>query len=443
VPGKKAKMKTIAFILLLGFSGPAAAGYEEAVDASTLNEAGDRQAKELDDFLSRPGAALAADARASALLAENQKALELFRQATAEPNGGYLFAPKPERLSAATSFPKYGPKVKLFKLLLIDAKIKAARLEPRPEEQDLLAAMAFMWQLSGQKAGVTLSSLVEQLCLQKAFPVLADSLRGAASPAYLKELAPLLDKTAANQDFMRAAMLEEGEIEKGSIQDAINPSTMAKQLKKVPLWKRFVVKKLQDKEFYDLVYRQFDAAVDGYTLARTTAFRHNDPAPLLSFRKKLQEEMLAHKKAGESRGQLAQFFDGVKGGAETKRLMAEAMTDFMLNAAMPSFEKLIPRYHLFFCQLGVLRSALAVKLYQRARRRLPDSLAQLVPAQLAAVPQDSFNKFAPLSYVRTGKRFLVYSYGPDGEDDKGAAVLNSEAYYADPASSAGDIVFAQ
>ncbi|MDO8805799.1 MAG: type II secretion system protein GspG, partial [Elusimicrobiota bacterium] len=110
--------------------------------------------------------------------------------------------------------------------------------------------------------------------------------------------------------------------------------------------------------------------------------------------------------------------------------------------AAPSYEKLIPRYHLYYCQLNVLRSALAVKLYQRGARRLPESLGQLVPAYLDAVPQDSFNKFTPLSYVKAGRKFSVYSFGPDGKDGGGAAALDHDAYFEDPARAAGDITFA-
>jgi hypothetical protein len=435
-------MKTIALVLFLAMSGAAAAGYQEAAGALKV-ESSSAAIKELDTLLARPGAALAQDTRAAALLADNQAAMELFRQVAEAPSDGYLLWPKPEKLNAATPLPKYAPHIKLLKLLLIDAKVKAERKQTGPAEKDLLAAAGFLVQLSVQKSAVLLSSLVEPLCLQKALPILSDSLRNpSVSPAYLKELASRLDKIIGNQDSMRSAMLEETETSKGSFRDALNPAMMAEELKKVPFWKRAVVRKLQDEEFYSMAYGQYDAARDAHARVMIGVFSANNTASAEAFSKQLQEDLLARKQARDKRGQLAQFIDGLRGGAETKKLMAEALVDVMLNIATPSYEKLVPRYHVFLCELGVLRSVVAVKLYQRARRRLPDDLGQLVPAQLGAVPQDSFNKFAPLVYVRAGKKFLVYSFGPDGRDDKGSA-MDLEAYMENPARNAGDIVFAE
>jgi hypothetical protein len=433
-------MKTIALVLLLGLSGQAAAGYTEAIAALKV-EITQPANKELDALLAQPGKALAKDARALALLAENQPALELFRQAAEAPNDGYLLAPKPAKLNSKTPVPNYGAHVRLFKLLLIDAKVKAAQQEAAQSEKDLLAAAGFIVQLSAQKAGVMLSSLVEFLCLEKASPALAESLRnGSVSPAYVKELAARLEKAAVNQDFMRTALLETADTAKGSIEESLNPSTMGEELKKVPLWKRFVVKKLQDKEFFDMVYAQFNSAEDERFKMLIEAFRNNDATPAAAFAKKQQEALAARKQARDKRGQIAQFFDGLKGGPESKKAMAEAMADTMLEIAAPSYEKLIPRYHAFFCELGVLRTAAAIKIYQRAKRRLPENLAQLVPAQLGAEAQDSFNKFAPLAYSRTKKKFMIYSFGPDGKDDKGVP-LDLEAYNEKPELNFGDIVF--
>lgn len=435
-------MKTIALVLLLAMNGPAAAGYDAAV--AMLKNLGDQQVKELDALLAQTGAVLVKDARASALLAENQAALGLFREAAGEPNDGYLFAPKPEKLNAKTILPVYTQHIKLFKLLLLDAKAKAAQKQANPANQNLLSAAGFIEQLADQKAGVLVSSMVEFMCLQKAYPLIADSLKSpAASPAYLKELAARLERIGQKQDFLRAAMLEEAETAKGAVLDAVNPATAAEDLKKIPFWKRFIVKKQQDKEFYSMVYQQFNAVEDEHAQAMIAAARANDAAPVLAFEKKLEEGLQARKQARGKRGAVSEFIAGLKGGPGAKKLLAEEAADTMLAIATPSYGKLLPRYHMFLCELGVLRSAAAAKLYKRARKRLPDSLGQLVPAQLSAVPQDSFNKSAPLTYAKSGKKFLIYSFGPDGKDDKGGAALDFAAYAENPAHNAGDIVYAE
>ena len=434
-------MKIIALILLFGLSGAAAAGYKEAESALKNTEV--REARELDALLAQPGAALAKDARAAALLADNRQALELFRQAAEAPNEGYLFAPKPEKLSFKTPAVKFGAHVKLIKLILIDAKIKTAEKQAGSAEKDLLAAAGFIAQLSSQKSGVLLSSMVQQLCLLKTYPVLAESMRGtSARPAYLKELAARLEKIAENQDYMRAAMIEEAETAKGTMRENVSPAGMVIELGKLSPVQRLGAKKLQDQEFFSTVYGKYNAAVDEHAKVLIAAFRANDPSPVGAYLNKRQREILARKQARDERSTFSGLIDGMKGGPEAKKEMGDIVVDTMLNMSTPSYEKIIPRYHLFFCELNVLRAALAVKLYQRGSRRLPDSLDQFAPSLLAAVPQDSFNKFGPVKYVKTGRKFLVYSFGPDGADGKGAASLDYEAYLENPARSAGDILFA-
>lgn len=434
-------MKTIALILVLCLSGGASAGYKEAGDALKGLETPEAS-KELDALLSQPGAALAKNARAAELLSGNQQAMELFRQAAEASSDGYLFAPKTEKYSSKTPLPQYGTHLKLFRLLLIEAKVSAAHKQPGPPEKNLLAAAGFLLQLSAQKSSALLSSMVEQLCLNKVYPVLSASLQNpSVSPAYLKEIAARLDKLAKNQDAMRAAVLDETGKWKGAMQEGVNPETMAAEREKLPFWKRPAAKKLQDQEFFTTVYANYNAAVDAYAGVLTGAFRANDPAPITPFLEKRRQEVLARKQAREKKGFFSEVVDGLRGGPEMKKKMGEVIVDTMLEISMPSYEKMIPRYHLFLSELNVLRSALALKLYQRSRRGLPDGLDQLVPGFLAAVPQDSFNKFAPLSYVKTGKKFSVYSFGPDGKDGGGAA-MDYEAYLEDAARNAGDIVFA-
>jgi len=434
-------MKTIALVLLLGLGGAAGAGYKEAGEAVKNLDAA--QAKELDTFLAQPGAALAKNARVTGLLNDNGPAMELFRRAAGEANDGYLFAPKPEKLNRKTPVPVFGAHIKLLKLILIDAKIKAVQRQPVQAERDLLAAAAFMAQLSEQKSANLISSVVEQLCLMKAYPVIAESLRNpSASAGYLKGLAALLYRAGKSQDFMRAAMLQEIEVAKGSVRENVTPEAAALERKKVPFWKRAVAAKLQDAEFFSLVYKKCDAALDERAKAMAEAFRANAPAIADDFIKKQVQELEARKEASLKWGFWAQFKDGLTGGKETRERMAEVMADVLLCIPAPNYGKLVPRYHLYYSQLNVLKSALAVKLYQRAGKRLPNSLEQLVPGYLAAVPQYPFNKFAPVIYVRTGKKFLVYAFGPDGKDGGGAAALDPEAYFEDPARDAGDIVFA-
>jgi hypothetical protein len=63
-------------------------------------------------------------------------------------------------------------------------------------------------------------------------------------------------------------------------------------------------------------------------------------------------------------------------------------------------------------------AALAVERFRLARGRWPESLADVVPEVLAAVPADPFDG-QPLRYRRTAGGVVIYSIGPDGADDGG------------------------
>lgn len=57
---------------------------------------------------------------------------------------------------------------------------------------------------------------------------------------------------------------------------------------------------------------------------------------------------------------------------------------------------------------------------------LPASLEALVPGKLPTLPRDPFTTDAPLRLKVTPEEFLVWSVGPDGEDDGGPEPLDAE-----------------
>jgi hypothetical protein len=69
-------------------------------------------------------------------------------------------------------------------------------------------------------------------------------------------------------------------------------------------------------------------------------------------------------------------------------------------------------------QLRAARVALAVQHYRLAKRRLPEGLAELVPAYLDAAPKDPFDG-QDMRYERLAVGYVVYSIGEDLSDDGG------------------------
>jgi hypothetical protein len=63
--------------------------------------------------------------------------------------------------------------------------------------------------------------------------------------------------------------------------------------------------------------------------------------------------------------------------------------------------------------------ALALRAYQAREGRYPQQLAELTPKYLKAVPVDRFTE-GPLMYRVEGTAgYVLYSVGPNGEDDGG------------------------
>lgn len=58
---------------------------------------------------------------------------------------------------------------------------------------------------------------------------------------------------------------------------------------------------------------------------------------------------------------------------------------------------------------------------------LPEAAADLVPNELSALPRDPFAADQPLLFKRADGHWVVYSFGPDGEDDGGPLPMGAEA----------------
>lgn len=83
------------------------------------------------------------------------------------------------------------------------------------------------------------------------------------------------------------------------------------------------------------------------------------------------------------------------------------------------FSHVFKRYLQSKARLHITQAAIAIERYRLARGDLPDSLADLIPEYLIAVPKDPYTA-RELRYEKLGKGgFVVYSIGEDGHDDGG------------------------
>jgi hypothetical protein len=66
--------------------------------------------------------------------------------------------------------------------------------------------------------------------------------------------------------------------------------------------------------------------------------------------------------------------------------------------------------------VSAARTAIAIERYRIATGKPPDRLTELSPFYLQTIPQDPFDG-RPLRYRKLGQCFVVYSIGPDGQDN--------------------------
>ncbi|HUS71747.1 MAG TPA: hypothetical protein VMY06_01685 [Sedimentisphaerales bacterium] len=89
-----------------------------------------------------------------------------------------------------------------------------------------------------------------------------------------------------------------------------------------------------------------------------------------------------------------------------------------LRLIMPAFSRVTTIDIRSIAQLRTAQAGLAIERYRLATDKLPDTLAELSPTYLDAVPKDPFDG-KDLRYKKLDVGFVVYSIGEDGSDDGG------------------------
>lgn len=98
--------------------------------------------------------------------------------------------------------------------------------------------------------------------------------------------------------------------------------------------------------------------------------------------------------------------------------------EILFRIAGPNFTRFAHRRCALNREIAATRALVALKAYQDANGKLPDSLEALVPKYLDAVPRDDFDG-EPLRY--SVERRWLYSVGNDFVDAGGAADAEREA----------------
>lgn len=121
------------------------------------------------------------------------------------------------------------------------------------------------------------------------------------------------------------------------------------------------------------------------------------------------------------------------------------------NPVPKLLENLLPEFTQFrFVDLKddaenrLLAASLALRAYRLEHGKYPASLASLDSAGLKSVPRDPFGVGQPLGYRPAGTSYVLWSVGPDGMDQGGNPIRNTQAQEAARSNvlydSYGDIV---
>ncbi|MEW5907249.1 MAG: hypothetical protein AB1734_10805 [Elusimicrobiota bacterium] len=384
------------------------AGYEKAVAGVRVD---DLQLGLVDGLLSRDGRSLSRDGGVEILLSDNALPMEMFRRAAALPSDGFLLAAKTERPASRGQGPDYGPHLKIFRLMLIDARRRAASGDRAGAEAGLLAAAGFIAQLAEQKAFTLYGAAALGECAEKAYPFFAEILRGRTpSPSYMRELAVRLGRALAAMERMPELMCaESAELEKNQLRQDLNPEKAVLERGVMPFYRRYAYRRLQNDDYFALVYSRFDAAADARASALREAFLRNDPAAAEDFVKGQLRELAAKDARGGKLGVIGGYKVTVGDAHAVRSGMADSMVHILTARNAAGYWKIFPVHHSAAARLGLLRAALAVKEYQRRRGRLPDALERVVPALLPEIPKDPFNGFAPAAYSASPRGFSLRS----------------------------------
>ena len=193
-----------------------------------------------------------------------------------------------------------------------------------------------------------------------------------------------------------------------------------------------------DEILFENIYKELDRLNDEYYGYWVTAFEENRPEMYKDKIKQFKNELKKQLKASNLALTVDQIEDFIEirpedfGSVMSPSLVAKI---FFLYG-IPEYCHNITKYYVSNSKFNILTTAVAVKLYELENAKLPDSLQELMPMYFSRLPEDPFNDFKLLKYEKKGKGWVVYSFGPDKQDNHGTVQHNEKSK-----DKAGDIVF--
>jgi hypothetical protein len=320
----------------------------------------------------------------AAILARHAATLDLLRRATAKP--GCRFDRDWSRISYSTTLPEISSIRQAARLLALAARRAAADGDVATALADLIR----VHRLAGHVAAepIVISGLVDFAIDAMALETLAEILPRATA----EDAAPLADPALA--DFVRA-------------QPSIQRQFLGEEAFGLGTFADLVEGKV------GLDDLSIGPAPAGISFLYRCFFVPAELAEYQAAMKRLQE--LAHRAAepGERYPEIARAAEAVE------REVAAGRRGYFASLLVPALSRVFEaqaRSQARHRAAAVLLAATRARLEAGA---LPESAESLVPEWLLALPADPFRTEGPLTVKTNADGWLVYSVGPDGEDDGG------------------------
>ncbi|MCK9604316.1 MAG: hypothetical protein M0R66_08170 [Candidatus Omnitrophica bacterium] len=300
------------------------------------------------------------------LINNNSASLELFKKAILEKSDGYILGRGPDKFDIFSRLPDYSKFTQLFKLLLLEGRLKEAKGLQKEAEEDYLAAAGFMIHVSQQRYGIMVSVIVNSLCLDLANACFGESFPGDA--LYRDNLLNNLRKLKSNQDFLESAFREEAQGLKNTARTleaaAKKGATFEElfQISAIDGADKEQVKKYRERskeltamldgKFFSEFYNQVDFRIDEFTSAAILAAKENNAE---NYKNKIKDFQDSIDKTGKPLNYLLWSLNkAAVEGKEAKLIAAETMANVFLRIAVPDFSKAIEKYWSFYNRLNAL-----------------------------------------------------------------------------------------
>lgn len=381
------------------------------------------------------------DTQVRELLAKNKDALDLIKKATKLKSNGYIFVLPPEKIDVTMEIPSYWQEIEFFKFLLIEARSYEYMQKHDLAQENYLTAARLIEHLSEEKVRTLISFLMEIIIFDDGYKNFIHTIEQRDfSIEYYITLQKTLERIRNNHDFLKKSFEIEEETQKNifkliesefnnHIADITNGSKDGwKDIKNaviVLLFKRQII----DKSIAQF-QNTFNPKCNTVFSIWISSSKNNTPElatdsawELIKKGENFYLEMLRSKK-------MFSF--------ET---LATKFADHSLFLCLPNYAKSIIRAHIYYNKLNIVIVSIALKRYLLDNGKFPNQLNQLVPDYLNKIPEDTYNNFQPLSYENQGDRVVVYSFGPDRDDDHAKTAFDQAEFFNNLSLNDGDISF--